>query len=202
MLTVALTGGIGSGKSTVARILTRKGIPVLRADDVSKKISVTDQGARRAIRRLFGENAYTASGRLDRSYIAAAVFQDPSKRRALERILHPRVRKYIMRWFAAQRRRRVDVAVVEAALVFESRLDKAVDIVVVVDATMRDRVSRVIRRDGVTAESVKRRIAAQMSDARRRSKADIVIRNDGTVAALARKMRYAASLLRAIGKTL
>jgi len=196
MIRIAVTGGIGSGKSTVCSTFRRMRIPVLSADDLSKSIANSDPGVRRRIKKALGRGAYTASGKLDRGYVAVKVFSKPSLRSRIEAILHPAVLRDVRSWFHAQRKTGTPIAVVEAALVFESGLDTLVDLVVVVDAPGNVRLRRIIRRDKAPAAHVKRRMAAQMSDTDRRALADVVLSNTSSKEALARRARFLIQVLR------
>ncbi len=196
MVRLAVTGGIGSGKTAFCDALRRRRVPVLSADDLSKEIAYTVPAVRRQIRELLGAAAYAASGRLDRAFVARRVFGHPRLLRKLESVLHPEVLRGVRRWFRLQEKRKKRVAVVEAALVYESGLDALVDFVVVVDAPRAERLRRIQARDGLTQADIKRRMNAQMSDRERRTKADVLVHNAGTEAALARKARFILEVIR------
>jgi len=198
MISLAVTGGIGSGKSTVCSTFRRMRVPVLSADDLSKRIANTDAGVRRKIVALIGPDAYGRSGRLDRAFVAGKVFSRPSLRTKLEAILHPAVLRSVNAWLRSHRSRKSSVVAVEAALVFESGLDRLVDLVVVVDAPVALRTRRIVARDTVTTAQVKKRMAAQMSDGARRRRADVVLSNTSTKKALALRARFLIQVLRKV----
>jgi dephospho-CoA kinase len=177
MLKIGLTGGIGSGKSTVARIFEVLGIPVYYADDRAKQLMASDPELIRAITGLFGDGAYDAEGRLNRSWIAQRVFSDPPLLKQLESLVHPAVFADGDRWFEAQSGS--PYAIKEAALLFESGGYKALDKVVVVAAPLALRIQRVVSRDKTTPEEVEARIRRQMPEEEKVRLADFVILNDG-----------------------
>ncbi len=198
MLSVAVTGGIGSGKTLLCDVFRSLRIPVLSADDLSKEIADTVPAVRRRIRALLGPDSYTSRGSLDRRYVAERVFGRPRILRRLEGILHPAVLRKTKSWLAAHRKKGTRIAVVEAALVFESGLDSLVDIVVVVDAPKEERVRRVQARDGSSMAQIRRRMAAQIADKDRRERADIVVKNTGRVAEFRRKGKFLAQVFRSM----
>jgi len=198
MITVAVTGGMGSGKSTICSAFRSLRVPVLSADELSKKIADTVPAVRKKIVSLLGTGAYSRSGKLDRAYVASRIFASPPVRRKLESILHPIVLKRVKAWFAGQKKNGKNIAVVEAALVYESGLDRLVDLVLVVDAPKEVRVRRLQKRDGFTKQDIRRRMRAQMDDAERRQRADVVIRNAGRQSSLRRRARFFIDVLRKI----
>lgn len=175
-MNVALTGGIGSGKSTVAALFRAKGARVIDADALVHRLLSRDRNVRAAIRRKFGEAVFGPRGAIDRAALAAGIFRNPRKRRTLERIVHPAVRKEI--------RRRMDrpgarVTVVEIPLLFESGWKQEFDAVVVVSASVPKRLQRLAAR-GVSGAEARRRMRAQLPLAMKARLADYVINNDGT----------------------
>src|SRR5918996_336622 len=153
MLLVGLTGGLGAGKSTVARMLHDRGAVLVDA------------------------------GELDREAIAVAVFGEPERRRALESIVHPEVFRLLAEIVEA-RRDTDDIVVFDAPLIVETGFHDAVDVVVVITAPEEERLARAIRDRGMSADGARARIRAQLGDAEREAVADVVIRNDGTLADL------------------
>ncbi|MGH2655338.1 MAG: dephospho-CoA kinase [Actinomycetota bacterium] len=183
MLLVGLTGGLGAGKSTVARMLADRGAILVDADELARRALEPGSGAYRQVSDLFGDEAVTASGELDRAAIAAAVFSDPERRRALESIVHPEVFRMLAEAVEA-RRGTDDIIVFDAPLIVETGFHDACDVVVVVTALEEERVARAVRDRGLTADQARARIGAQIGDAEREAVADVVIRNDGDVAQL------------------
>ncbi len=188
LLTLGVTGGIGSGKSAVCRFLAEAGARVFSADRVAKQIMTDDPSARQDIRAAFGAESYHEDGSLNRAFLAGQVFSSEEKVKQINRIVHPRV-------FAAfqNEKRRVaaeggSLLVHEAALIFESGGDRHLDAVLVVDAPLETRIRRVMDRDGVTEAQVRARMDHQLPAAELRRRADYVIDNDGTLDALKQRV--------------
>lgn len=175
MKVVGITGGIGSGKSTVSAVLLEMGYPVYNTDDRAKGLLNSSADLKSAIAAEFGDEIY-ADGILDRAALAAKVFNDREKLTKLNELVHPVVANDFHAWISAQS---APVAFKEAAILFESGADKGVDEVVLVSTPEEVRVSRVMARDGVTADEVKARIANQWSEERKRNLADHEVVNDG-----------------------
>lgn len=171
---VGLTGGIGSGKSVVARIFEAIGVPVYYADDAAKRIQNTDPVVREKILSLFGAQAYTAEG-MNRKFISSVVFSDAAMLEQLNQIVHPATLKDAEQWLASQT---APYAVKEAALIFESGAHHDLDLVIGVSAPMAMRITRTIARDGITEEEVKKRMSKQISDTIKMKLCDWVVYND------------------------
>lgn len=177
MKKIGLTGGIGSGKSTVARIFEVLGIPVYYADDRAKQLMVEDPELKAGIVALFGAEAYSQN-ELNRAHIAHLAFSDPSLLKKLEALVHPAVLADGERWHNAQQG--VPYTIKEAALLFESGSYKALDKIIVVTAPLELRIERVMRRNQISRDSVMSRIARQMLEEEKKMLADFVIDNDGS----------------------
>lgn len=175
MLKVAVTGGIGSGKSTVCRMFAVLGIPVFEADRVAKQCIVEDADLRNALRDRFGAAVMTESG-LDRKALADIVFKDTAALSDLNALVHPVVRAAFARWAGEQA---APYVIMEAAILAETGGHAAFDHVVVVTAPEDMRSSRVMERDGVGEEAVRDRMRNQASEEERLRIADSVIVNDG-----------------------
>ena len=187
MLLVALTGGVGAGKSTVASMLAEHGAVVIEADDLARQ--AVDPGSPGLVKVLdeFGSDVAAPDGSLDRAKLAARVFDDPDARRRLEAIVHPEV----ARLFAAEVERRRDsdeIVVYAIPLLVERGLAGAFDVVVTVAAAEDVRAARVAAQGRMTADDARRRMGAQASDAERAAVADIVIDNQGSEADLAARV--------------
>jgi dephospho-CoA kinase len=192
---LGVTGGIGSGKSTVCKVFERLGVPVLFADDISKEISTTHPIIKKKIITLLGVEAYTADGMLNRQYIASKIFSNKALQKKIESILHPQVEKEIEHRIAALQQAGHRLAIIEAALLFEAGLDKKMDAVLVLDADESVRVQRVQRRDGASEKDIRARMKAQ-SDARKNAaKADYVFHNNGSPEELATNARFLYSIV-------
>lgn len=181
-----ITGGIGSGKSTVASLLADQGFPVYVADDRAKWLMSHDEHLRAEIIALFGKDAYDlASGSLNRAYLAQKIFANADLRKALEGLVHPVVRLDFSRWLEAQ-----DNAVIfkESALVFEVG-DPSCSAVLAVLASENLRIQRAIERGAARADVV-RRIKNQVTDSVRRERANHLIVNEGTLEELKIQVNY------------
>jgi dephospho-CoA kinase len=174
MLKVGLTGGIGSGKSTVARIFETLGIPVYYADAAAKRLMNEDVDLRQAIIDHFGEQAYRGA-ELDRTFIAAHVFGDKEKLKILNGLTHPVTIRDSEEWMSKQT---TPYAVKEAALIFESGSEKNLDYVIGVSASEELRISRAMKRDDINLDKVKERMAGQLNEEEKMMRCDFVINND------------------------
>jgi len=174
MRKVAVTGGIGSGKSTVCRMFQVLAIPVFEADRVAKQLMVDDAALRAAIIERFGEAVLGANG-LDRQALANIVFQDPAALADLNGLVHPAVRKAFAQWAGEQH---ASYVIMEAAILAETGGHTAFDHVIVVSAPQDIRLARVMARDGVGEEAVLARMRNQASEQERIRIANDVIMND------------------------
>jgi dephospho-CoA kinase len=194
---VGLTGGIGSGKSTVADIFEEEGIPVLRADLIAKELMNSDPDMIEAITREFGTESYR-DGRIDRSYLASQIFSDRGRLEQMNAIVHPRT----IAEQGVRARKLVDagarVVACEAALIFESGGEGRFDYIVVVDASPEVRFARAARRDGSPVQDIEQRDAMQIPASRKAELADFVIRNDGTPDELRRNAAFIVKLLKSL----
>ncbi len=180
-MVIGVTGGIGSGKTTVANLFSALGVPVIDAGDLARQVVVPGQPAYEEILQHFGPTVLTKSGELDRRRLRERVFSDPAKRAGLEAIVHPRV--------YAEMKHQLDrletpYAVVVVPLLIESGGRELVDRVLVVDSPEELQVERTNRRDGTTCAAIEKIMAAQLNRSSRLSAADDVIENDGSVEAL------------------
>ncbi len=196
MLTVGVTGGMGSGKSVVCDLLKARGARVFDADRVGKEILQRDPDARREIVREFGERSYLEDGSLNRGYLAGVVFRDPARLAAINEIVHPRVFEAFGRERKAARSAGVELLIHEAALLFESGGDRHVDVTVYVDAPRWLRIRRVVRRDGLTRKDVLGRMKHQLPAYQGRARADFVLRNDGSTGQLEARVDQLLSKIR------
>src|SRR5262245_52711918 len=187
MLRVGLTGGLASGKSSVAAILRGLGAVVFDADEIVKNLYEPGGAGANAARELFGDAVLDSSERIDRSRIAAIVFADPAKRHALEARIHPLVRSERARRFTEAEQSGAAVAVAEASQLFESNSEGDYDRVVLVVAPEAERIRRWEAKGG-NAEDASRRIRSQMSPSSAFDRADDVLTNDGTLEDLRKKV--------------
>lgn len=170
---VGLTGGIGSGKSTIAAYFKSLGVPVYIADDEAKKILYTPEAVAGVV-EAFGSKVLT-NGLPDRDKIAAEVFDSPGKLQLLNDIIHPKVRQHFANWLNLHTT--VPFVIKEAAILFESGSYKDCDKIILVKAPQDVKIERVMRRDNVTREQVLKRMEAQWSDEKKESGSDYIITN-------------------------
>ena len=174
MLKIGLTGGIGSGKSTVAYIFEVLGIPVYYADGAAKKLMTENEELKASIISAFGRDAYT-NGNLNREYIAAQVFNNDKKIELLNSLVHPATIKDAAEWIKIQN---APYVIKEAALIFESRSNKELDYVIGVRSPLAIRIQRAMDRDHISADEVKARIDKQMDEELKLQLCDYVIVNN------------------------
>jgi dephospho-CoA kinase len=185
VLLVGLTGGIGAGKSTVARMFADRGAVVVDADELAARALDPGTPTYERVCELFGDQVVLPDGRLDRKAIAQRTFREPETRKALESIVHPEVFRGLTE--IVERHRPSDrVVVFDVPLLVETGFQDAVDVVVVVTADRDERIRRVARARGMTDAEARARIAAQADVGRQEAVAHVVIRNDGDRAALER----------------
>ena len=174
---VGITGGIGSGKTTVCKIFETLGIPVYYADDRAKWLMAHDPALKASIVAAFGAEAYRTDGALNRAFLAEAVFGDAAQLKRLNALVHPAVGRDAEAWHAQQTG--VPYTLKEAALLFESGSYRRLDKVITVFAPRELRLQRIMRRDGARREQVEARMAHQLPEEEKVRRADYVIYNDG-----------------------
>jgi dephospho-CoA kinase len=174
ILKIGITGGIGSGKSTVAKIFEVLGIPVYYADDAAKRIMNEDEELKLQLQKTFGEEAYINSN-LNRKYIADIVFADPGKLAQLNAMVHPATLKDSEQWMNKQS---TPYAIKEAALIFESGAQEQLDYVIGVSTPAPLSIQRTMLRDGVSREEVLARMNKQIDETIKMRLCDFVIKND------------------------
>jgi dephospho-CoA kinase len=174
MLKIGITGGIGSGKSTVAKVFEVLGIPVYYADDAAKKLMNEDEDLKQKIKLQFGESVYT-NGNLNKKLLSDIVFNAPEKLELLNALVHPATLKDAERWMQLQT---TPYTLKEAALIFESGAHQNLDYVIGVTAPAPLRILRTMQRDGITREEVMARMDKQMDDTIKMKLCDFIITND------------------------
>ncbi|TMD46811.1 MAG: dephospho-CoA kinase [Chloroflexi bacterium] len=179
MRVLGLTGGIGSGKSMVAQIFARLGAVVIDADQLAREVVEPGQPALQEIATAFGRDVLLSDGRLDRSKLAGIIFADPAARARLDAITHPRIRARMDEEIKA-RRSGPGVLIVDIPLLYENDRTHSVERVIVVWVDPQTQLRRIRRRDGLSAEAARQRIAAQMPLDAKRARADHVIDNSGS----------------------
>lgn len=200
MRLVGLTGGIATGKSTFARLLRERGVPVIDADELSRAASRTAP-VLEAIARDFGRDFLLPDGQLDRKKMGALVFGDDEARRRLEAILHPAIRAAMVAETERLAAQGHPLAFYDTPLLFEAGLGAEVECVVVVYAPRIEQLERVVRRDGLSWPEAQARLAAQMDIEEKARLADAVIDNTAAPDTLPLKAAMLhADLLRGLGK--
>lgn len=179
MLKIGITGGIGSGKTTVCRVFEALSIPVFNADEVAKMMMVSDRHLVEGIKEAFGEEAYFNNGELNRTFLSGIVFNDSEALQMLNDLVHPAVIQAFDEWAF---RKTSKYCLHEAAILFESGAYKSCDKSILVSAPEVLRIQRVMRRDLVNEQQVKARIDKQMPEEEKEKLADFVILNDGKTA--------------------
>ncbi len=187
MLRVGLTGGLASGKSTVARLLAEQGAVVFDADAIVRDLYTPDGAGAAAAKDLFGSAVLDAAGRIDRAKVAEVVFRDPASRHALEARIHPLVQAERARRFAEAERQGARIAVAEASQLLEARTEGDYDRILLVVAPEAERVRR-WESQGGDAEDARRRMASQLPPAQAIDRAQDTIVNDGSLEDLRRKV--------------
>jgi dephospho-CoA kinase len=188
MRVIGLTGGIASGKSSVAALLERQGIPVIDADQLARDVVLPGSAALRQIAADFGTQVLDAAGALDRTALAGVVFADPGARKKLEAIVHPAIKELAEKELAALRESGETVAVYMAPLLIEAGATDRVDEIWVVYVDRETQLQRLMARDGISREQAAQRLAAQMPMAEKASFGRVVIDNCGSPAMLENKV--------------
>jgi len=192
-----LTGGIATGKSTVARMIQDEGVPVLDADKVARQVVEPGEPGWKQIVAAFGDGVLQEDKTLDRPKLAKVIFADPAKRRKLESITHPLIRELIGQEILGAAADGKELAFVDAALMIETGWAKDFAGVVVVDCPPEMQLERLMKRDGLTEKSARSRIGAQMPLAEKKKQATFVLTNDGNLVALRRAVSEMLQRVRA-----
>lgn len=182
MKRIALTGGIGCGKSTVAQIFQTYGIPIIDADAVVHRL-YQDKAVIQQLTDLFGQ-AINEAGMINRQKLAAIIFQDEEKRAILTKFFQPRVNTYVKEKMEAYEQAGAQSVIYDATLIYEWQIEKDFDLVIVVSAPLEARIKRICDRDQITAKQAMLRIQAQMPLAQKEAMADYIIENKGDFADL------------------
>jgi dephospho-CoA kinase len=179
MLRIGITGGIGSGKSVVARVFAALGVPVYDSDSRAKWVMANDLVLRAQLQDAFGPDAYDATGQLNRPYLAKVAFNDAAQLARLNALVHPRVGEDFATWTAAQAAQGNTYILKEAALLYESGAYKGLDSIITVFAPVEVRAARVLRRDAHrSAADIEAIMGKQLGEEEKLARADHVVYND------------------------
>ena len=178
MISVGVTGGIGSGKTTVCKIFEQLDIPVYYADTEAKRLMNHNRELKSQVKSILGNEAYHRNGRLNRKHVASIVFSDKEKLAQLNNLVHPAVRQDALRWSNSQKSK---YTIQEAALLVENGSYKQLDYLIVVTAPVEMRIKRVLKRDKSNFDQVKKRIDNQLPEKEKKKVADFIIDNSGEV---------------------
>lgn len=173
-MTVGLTGGIGSGKSTVVKFYELLGCLVFKSDDAAKQAYFNEE-IKKEVKSLLGDGAYLSDTKIDRSYIGNKIFNDPFLLEKLNSIIHPEVNR-LFKVFEAKHRDKI--VIIESALLFEAKINTQVNKVITVVSPDELRIERVMKRDGLDRNEVIGKMRAQMSQEEKAGKSDYIIRNN------------------------
>ena len=176
ILKIAITGGIGCGKSYVCRSIESEGYPIFYCDDEAKRIIRGDEQVKQALKQLVGEDVYDADGKLVKPVLAAFLCRGKDYAAQVDAIVHPRVGETFIKWCEQQTTEKVFM---ECALLFESGFDRYVDYTIFVAAPYQVRLQRVMSRDNVTQEKALEWMALQMPEGEKARRADFIVNNDG-----------------------
>ena len=188
---IGITGGIGSGKSVVSRLLEVIGIPVYISDVETKRLTATDICIRQELIALLGTEVYV-NGELNKPLLASYLFSNPGHAGQVNAIIHPQVKADFRQW--VQQRDAFPIVGIESAILIEAGFADEVDAVVMVYAPREIRLQRAMERDASTRELIEKRIRSQMSDEKKRSQADFVIVNDGETPLIPQVLELITSL--------
>lgn len=175
MVVIGITGGIGSGKSTICKLFNLLGIPVYNADQAAKALMTSNETLKKQLVETFGANVFEANQQINRAYLANLVFNHPEKLAQLNQLVHPAVLADFKCWIEKQN---APYVVKEAALLFESESYKQCKYTILVESPMELRLERIMRRDKSTKEQIQARIQHQLPDAEKAKLADYLLLND------------------------
>lgn len=174
-LTIGITGGIGSGKSTVCKVFKMLGVPVFEADTVAKNLIGSHSEIRDGLIKLFGKGIYNQNGVINRKKLAHIIFNDDIQLAKVNNLVHPVVRAEFEKWADLQK---TNYVIHEAAILFESDFYKIMDFTILVTTSKNIRIERVLKRDGTSAKQVKERMKNQWNDEQKRKLATLEIKNN------------------------
>lgn len=200
MKIIGLTGGIGSGKSTVARSLQEHGFPIVDADVIAREIVEPGQPALAELTKEFGEDILNADGSLDRGLLASRAFTNKDTTQRLNNITHPRINQRTQELFDEARENGAEAVIYDMPLLIDKGLHKDMDATIVVHAAEHVRLERLTTKRGLDVDDVRRRINAQIDDETRKQHADILLDNNGTEEDLTKQIAEAVDKIKQLTK--
>jgi dephospho-CoA kinase len=191
MLIIGLTGGIGSGKTTVSNLFKNLGVPIIDTDVIARELVDNDHSVLEEITDAFGKIILDDDGLLDRNILAKIIFSQEHKKQQLEKILHPKIRTKVEKAIKIYRAKpnQPQYIIVVIPLLFETNFHQLIDKILVVIANEENKIKRIIQRDGRTPEDILSIIKSQVSDSKRISEADDIIENNSDIKELETKIQ-------------
>ena len=187
---VGVTGGIGSGQSSVCQILSKLGCKVIDVDKKAKQIISKDRSLQKELIKTFGNEIFFKDGQLNRRLLASIAFQDEEKTQKLNRLVHPRmVSEVIEEMENARFSQKYPLVVIDAALIYEISIEQMFDSIIVVYTSLTNRIDRVIKRDGLTKDEILARVRRQIPLEEKKKWAEYVVDNDGSLEDLEKQTR-------------
>lgn len=200
MKIIGLTGGIGSGKSTVARSLQKHGFPIVDADLIAREIVEPGQPALAELAKEFGADILNTDGSLDRGLLASRAFENKETTQRLNNITHPRINQRTQELFDEARENGAEAVIYDMPLLIDKGLHKDMDATIVVHAAEHVRLERLTTKRGLDVDDVRRRINAQIDDETRKQHADILLDNNGTEEDLTQQIAQAVDKIKQLTK--
>lgn len=178
MIKIGLTGGIGSGKTTVAKIFESLNIPIYYSDFWAKKLTNSDSKIILSLKKEFGERIYSSENNLNKELLSQIIFNDKSKLEIVNNIIHPIVKNHFNNWVKQQEKNNRKYIIKEAAILFESGANKQVDKVIIVSTELNLRIKRLQKRDNITKAEIEKKVSNQMPEDEKIKLADYIINNN------------------------
>jgi dephospho-CoA kinase len=197
-LKIAITGGIGSGKSLVTSIIEKSGYPVIKSDEIAKELMYKDESVKKRIIKEFGPPSYNEKG-LNTKYLAENIFTHPEKIEKINSIVHPPTINKIEE-LASQLFLKNKLVFVESALIYEAEIQDRFDYVILIYADESTRIARVMQRDAITQDDLRNRIGFQISDEQKKEAADFVIDNNSTTIELENRTMFILNILKSFAE--
>ncbi len=198
ILKIGITGGIGSGKSIVTDLIEQNGFKVIRSDLLAKEIMIGNNSAKNKLKKEFGDETYSGT-KLNTGYLAKRVFTSKAQVKKINGIVHPPTIKKIKE-LIKEYAKTSNIIFVESALIFEAKFQDFFDYIILVSADEKIRIDRVVRRDRVTKEEVRRRMSFQISETRKKALSDFIIENHSNKKNLEKKVLFFIMIIKALSE--